>query len=110
MQDFEAWAGDCSDLDLERFRDNSGYALSDTQYAWQMWRDAWVCGMSCGLEEGEDQIAALKAKVGALSPHGTCGCSYDKPDDLCMHHSPQLITQAAQIGNLLDLFEDFFCQ
>lgn len=103
MWDFEVWAEACPDLDLERLRDNSGYALSDTQYAWQIWRDAWACGMCCGLEEYEAQIAALKAKVGALSAHGACGCSYDKPDDLCMHHSPQLVSKSAEIGCLIGL-------
>lgn len=33
---------------------------------------------------------ALDAKVQSLAPHGTCGCSYDRPDDVCDHHSPQL--------------------
>lgn len=43
-----------------------------------------------------NNIAALETKVEALAPHGTCGCSYDDPDDLCMHHSPQMVKALAE--------------
>lgn len=41
---------------------------------------------------------ALDAKVKALSPHGTCACSFDTPTDKCMHHSPQIMTLTAQLS------------
>lgn len=40
--------------------------------------------------EDEQQIEALLAKVAALSSHETCACSYDRPGDICLHHSPAL--------------------
>ena len=47
---------------------------------------------------------ALEAKLKALAPH-TCGCSYDKPDDLCLHHSPQLAAALAQVAELREALE-----
>jgi hypothetical protein len=44
----------------------------------------------------EDHEMALYAKIQALAPHGTCGCSYDAPDDLCDHHSPKLLAAKAE--------------
>jgi hypothetical protein len=49
-----------------------------------------VAGLRALLVLAEDREEALDAKVASLTPHGTCGCSYDAPDDLCTHHSPQL--------------------
>lgn len=39
----------------------------------------------------EEHEMGLYAKIQALAPHGTCGCSYDTPNDLCAHHSPQVM-------------------
>ena len=46
------------------------------------------------LAENAETIAALELKLKALAPH-TCGCSYDKPGDMCMHHSPRLAQATA---------------
>ena len=48
----------------------------------------------------EVEVEALAAKVASLSPHGTCACSYDKPDDVCGHHSPALAAANARIVEL----------
>ena len=48
----------------------------------------------------EVEVEALAAKVASLSPHGTCACSYDKPDDVCGHHSPALAAANARIAEL----------
>lgn len=37
---FEKWAKENSDFDLERLAGDSGYVRHETQYAWQIWRDA----------------------------------------------------------------------
>lgn len=42
------------------------------------------------IEKQEEQIEAMNAKLKALAPHGTCGCSLDSPDDVCLHHSPKV--------------------
>lgn len=46
------------------------------------------------------QIDALKAKLEALAPHGTCACSYDEPGDRCAHHSPQIAVAEARLTTL----------
>jgi chromosome segregation ATPase len=38
-------------------------------------------------EAGEE---AMAEKVRSLAPHHTCACSYDRPGDVCAHHSPKL--------------------
>lgn len=50
------------------------------------------------IEELEAELKSLAiadsgfdAKLKALSAHETCACSYDKPDDVCMHHSPMVL-------------------
>lgn len=48
------------------------------------------------VKEAETQVEALDAKVQSLSAHQTCGCSYDTPDDMCMHHSPKLTAAIAE--------------
>lgn len=48
----------------------------------------------------DEALDATLEKVAALSPHGTCGCSYDRPGDLCMHHSPQLVAAQEEIEQL----------
>jgi hypothetical protein len=55
--------------------------------------------------ELEAQIEALDAKIKALALHGTCGCSYDAPDDVCLHHSPKLVAAAARIAALETLLQ-----
>jgi hypothetical protein len=35
-----------------------------------------------------------------LSDTGTCACSYDKPDDVCSHHSPKLKAAEARVAGL----------
>ncbi|MEO8683006.1 MAG: hypothetical protein ABI665_28430, partial [Vicinamibacterales bacterium] len=42
-------------------------------------------------DEANTFVEALEAKVEALAPHGSCGCSSDSPTDLCLHHSPQVL-------------------
>lgn len=44
----------------------------------------------------EEHEMALYSKIQALAPHGTCGCSYDAPEDFCDHHSPKLIAAKAE--------------
>ena len=48
----------------------------------------------------EDSNDALNEKLSALAPHGSCACSYDKPGDVCMHHSPALATATAEAARL----------
>jgi hypothetical protein len=48
----------------------------------------------------EDSNDALNEKLHALAPHGSCACSYDKPGDVCMHHSPALATATAEAASL----------
>lgn len=42
-------------------------------------------------EAADKEVEAMEAKLEALAPHGTCACSYDLPNDICAHHSPQVI-------------------
>lgn len=42
-------------------------------------------------DEANERAEAAEAKFLAILAHDTCGCSYDKPDDLCLHHSPKLL-------------------
>lgn len=42
------------------------------------------------LKESDDASDAMDLKLKSLAPHGTCGCSYDHPNDVCLHHSPKL--------------------
>lgn len=44
-------------------------------------------------EEGEDTLQVkVDSMADAMNELGlTCGCSVDKPGDLCMHHSPRLL-------------------
>jgi hypothetical protein len=48
------------------------------------------------VEDRDACVMALEAKVAALAPHGTCACSYDKPGDVCAHHSPAISTAEAR--------------
>ena len=44
------------------------------------------------LEQSDNEtIKALSAKVASLSTHETCACSIDTPEDVCMHHSPEVM-------------------
>ena len=44
------------------------------------------------LEKSDSEtIKALSAKVASLSTHETCACSIDTPEDVCMHHSPEVM-------------------
>ena len=44
------------------------------------------------LEKSDSEtIKALSAKVASLSAHETCACSIDTPEDVCMHHSPEVM-------------------
>lgn len=49
------------------------------------------------LAAATEHEEALDAKLGSLTPHGTCGCSYDKAGDLCLHHSPLLAKASAEL-------------
>lgn len=42
-------------------------------------------------DEAFGTVDAFEEKMKSLAPHGICGCSYDRPGDLCMHHSPRLV-------------------
>lgn len=53
-------------------------------------------GYAIQLAEAEAHIKALHAKLDALAPHGSCGCSYDTPGQVCQHHSPQLVAALAR--------------
>ena len=53
-------------------------------------------GYAIQLAEAEAHIKALQAKIDALAPHGSCGCSYDTPGQVCQHHSPQLVAALAR--------------
>jgi hypothetical protein len=50
--------------------------------------------------EFEAQLEALHEKLDALAPHGTCACAYDRPDDVCNHHSPKLVAAEARCREL----------
>jgi len=52
------------------------------------------------LAEAHASNDALNAKIKTLSVHETCACSYDRPDDVCMHHSPQLAASAERSRKL----------
>ena len=58
-------------------------------------RQAKVEAENASLNES---VAALEAKVKSLAPHGTCACSYDAPQHVCNHHSPQLTALQAQLA------------
>lgn len=53
------------------------------------------------------ESTAMQAKLDALAPHGTCGCSLDKPGDLCLHHSPQLVAMTAERDAAVSVSENF---
>jgi hypothetical protein len=55
----------------------------------------------------QQQIYGLMEKVEALSPHATCGCSWDTPNDLCMHHSPMLTRAEATCEKLAKALETY---
>jgi hypothetical protein len=57
-------------------------------------------------EEAERSEEAMSEKVRSLAPHGTCACSYDKPGDVCMHHSPQLVEAEARAEQWERKFND----
>ena len=62
------------------------------------------------LDEAASRLEALEAEAEALAQkcsalavaHGplTCGCSYDRPDDICAAHSPQLMAARARLEAL----------
>jgi chromosome segregation ATPase len=54
--------------------------------------------LAAELAKAQEQTDALCLKVQTLAPHGTCGCSYDKPDDACLHHSPKLAAAEADLA------------
>jgi hypothetical protein len=55
-----------------------------------------VAAMRRDLATAETHIKALQAKLDALAPHGSCGCNYDAPGQVCQHHSPQLVEALAR--------------
>lgn len=69
-------------------------------------KDMFELWESCYQQKNEEikwrdeMLAAHEAKIKALSAHATCGCSYDKPDDVCIHHSPQLAEAKAMLAAL----------
>jgi len=54
------------------------------------------------LAESEDANEALDCKLQSLGFHAseTCGCSYDKKEHVCMHHSPQLTAATQEVERL----------
>lgn len=53
------------------------------------------------LEKSDSEtIKALSAKVASLSAHETCACSIDTPEDVCMHHSPEVMRLRARVAEL----------
>ena len=52
-------------------------------------------------DEADKNAEAMEAKWRALAPHGTCACSMDSPDDVCLHHSPKLASAIAQRDSAL---------
>lgn len=57
----------------------------------------------------QEHVYALMDKIDALSAHETCGCSWDKPNDLCMHHSPRLAAAEKRCEELKAALRDQFC-
>lgn len=43
-----------------------------------------------GVEASND---AMEVNLKSLATHGSCACDYDKPGDVCAHHSPALMKQ-----------------
>jgi hypothetical protein len=74
-------------------------ALSVARAEWQEERER----LKRELAEAEAHAEALEAKF-ANCPHpkdteyGTCGCSYDRPSDVCMVHAPQLAKAMAELA------------
>ncbi len=54
----------------------------------------------------EETIAALERKVASLAPHETCACSYDRPEDVCLHHAPEIIRLREAVAALQARVED----
>lgn len=52
------------------------------------------------LVESEAAADGLGKKLESLAPHGTCACSFDSPDNFCLHHSPQITAAQAEIERL----------
>ena len=57
----------------------------------------------------EETIAALERKVASLAPHETCACSYDRPEDMCLHHAPEIIRLQEAVAALQARIEDLEC-
>jgi multidrug resistance efflux pump len=51
-------------------------------------------------QQYEESDEAMNAKIRSLSAHETCGCSYDYPNDICMHHSPRLVEALTRLAQL----------
>lgn len=51
--------------------------------------------------ELEVQVDGMHRKIMALASHGTCACSYDSEEDLCIHHSPRLLAAEEKIEALM---------
>ena len=63
-------------------------------------RDALKARVAELLESDHKVIEALTAKVASLSSHETCACSVDTPEDVCMHHSPEVMRLRARVTEL----------
>lgn len=66
-----------------------------------------VATMRRDLAEAETHIKALQIKLDALAPHGSCGCGYDAPGQVCQHHSPQLVAALARAEKAEAELSDF---
>ena len=56
-------------------------------------------------DEAEASNEALNVKLDALAPHGSCACDYDRPGDVCGHHSPKLMVSEARCRRLTQALE-----
>lgn len=63
-------------------------------------RDERIRRLKIELDGAFVQNYAFEEKIRYLSPHGTCACSYDQPDDICGHHSPAVTKRDAEIDAL----------
>lgn len=52
------------------------------------------------VEALNTQIDALNLKLDSLAPHGTCGCSYDAPNEVCLHHAPEVTRLTKEVERL----------
>jgi hypothetical protein len=67
--------------------------------------EAKLAAAESRAEEAERSEEAMYEKVKSLAPHGSCACSYDKPGDVCMHHSPQLSQAEQRLARVREIID-----